>query len=88
MRGLVSPPVAHFLAERYLAGQDVASLALDTERIRAALGDLAGVQLLTTLYVPGDETCFYLFQSDSADLDGHAGEYDRVVPVVALAPQP
>ena len=76
--------VSHFLAERYLAGQDGASLAREADRINAAVTARADVQLLTTLYVPDDEVCFYLFESESVDLGGHADEFDRVVPVVAI----
>jgi hypothetical protein len=76
--------VNHYLAERYLAGQDRASLAREADRIAAAVTARPDVQLLTTLYVADDEVCFYLFESDSADLGGHADEFDRVVPVVAI----
>ncbi len=76
--------VSHFLAERYLAGQDGASLAREADRINTAITGRGGVQLVTALYVPDDEVCFFLFESDSADLGGHAHEFDRVVPVVAI----
>jgi hypothetical protein len=77
--------VNHFLAERYLADQDDASLSEEASRIHEAVTRLANVQLLSTLYVPGDEVCFYLFESDTADLGGQAVEFDRVVPAVPVA---
>ena len=71
----------HFLAERYLAGQDRASLARDANRITRATTKLPQVRLVTTLYVPEDETCFYLFESDTADGTRAVGDFDRVVAV-------
>jgi ribonuclease D len=73
-----------FLAERYLAAQDAESLAVDAERVREA-ARRAGACLIQTVYVPEDELCFYLFDSESAELVHGAGEFDRVVRVLPPA---
>jgi hypothetical protein len=79
----------HYLAERYLAGRDGAGLAVDAARVRAAAKRVGRVRVVQTVYVPGDEVCFYLFESDSAELVGAVGrlariDLDRVLPAVAL----
>lgn len=79
----------HYLAERYLAGRDGPGLALDAARVRAAAKTVGRVRFVQTVYVPGDQVCFYLFESDSAELVGAVGrlariDLDRVLPAVAL----
>ena len=76
----------HFLAERYLARQDGPSLALEAGRVRDAATRLADVRLITTVYVPVDETCFYLLESESAESAAAAGDFDRIVPVTVAEP--
>lgn len=70
-----------FLAERYLAAQNADSLALDAERMRDA-AEQAGMRLIESVYVPEDELCFYVFESESAELVHRAGAFDRVVRVL------
>ncbi len=72
--------MARFLVESYLPSGN---------RCRAAAARLERVELLRTVYVPEDEVCFYLFESDSAELVAEVSrsaalELDRVQPVVAL----
>lgn len=76
----------HYLAERYVAEATAASLACDADRVRAAANGVVGTTFLQSLYLPGDETCFFLFDSPSAELVGRAAALagltvDRVVPV-------
>lgn len=76
----------HYLAEGYVAEATSASLAADAERMRAALHDVEHTMFLQALYLPGDETCFFLFESMSAELVGRVAALagiavDRVVPV-------
>jgi hypothetical protein len=81
--------VAQFLAEAYRPTGNRSSLAADTARLHAAAGRLERVELLSTLYVPEDEVCFFLFESDSVELVAEASRiarlgFDRVQPVVAI----
>jgi hypothetical protein len=76
----------HYLAERYLAESSRGSLVRDTDRIRTAAQKLRQLRFVQTLYMPGDETCFFLFEGESAELVGRAADLagiavDRVVPV-------
>lgn len=55
----------HVMAERYLAGAGPAAVASDVTRIRAAAARLSEIRLVQSVYLPGDELCLYLFESDS-----------------------
>lgn len=55
----------HVMAERYLAGAGSAAVASDVSRIKAAAARLSEVRLVQSVYLPGDELCLYLFESDS-----------------------
>jgi len=57
--------MAHYLAEAYTPRD---SLASDAERLGVAALGRGTVRLLDTLYLLADEVCFYLFESDSAEL--------------------
>jgi hypothetical protein len=77
-----------YLAERYVPAHLRRAIADDVNRVRAAGTD--GVQLLQTLYVPDDEVCFHLFESESVELVEQASraagfEVQRVLRVVSLA---
>jgi len=75
----------HFLAERYLTAH---SLRVEPA-IRALREPGPGhARLLQTLFIPDDEVCFYLFESESADQVERTGleaglRFDRILPVVA-----
>ncbi len=82
--------MGQFLVEAYQPARSPRSLAADAARLRAAAARFESVELLSTLYVPEDEVCFYLFESDSAELVAEASrtarlEFQRVQPVVALS---
>ncbi|HEY2915616.1 MAG TPA: nickel-binding protein [Candidatus Limnocylindrales bacterium] len=81
--------MAEFVVELYqpTAGSS-RSLADGRRRARAAAADLSReglpVRFLRSLFLPGDETCFYLFEAASADVARAAAEraglaVDRVV---------
>jgi len=61
----------HYLAERYLSPRGGSVLAADVARVRAEVGTT--VRLLHTFYVPDDEICFHLFESESAELVEQVG---------------
>lgn len=62
--------MAEFLGELYVARQRAAAVEQDELRVRAAAEQLTRegrpVRLLRTIFVPEDETCFYLFEAASA----------------------
>jgi type IV secretory pathway VirJ component len=62
--------MARYLLERFLPAPG-AGMPLSLED--AALAAHAGVRLLQTIYVPDDEVCFYLLESDSLELAQQAG---------------
>lgn len=63
-----------FLAERYVPQTDVAREAARLREL-ASGGD---VRLLQTVYVPDDELCFFLFESESRERVAQLGRFDRV----------
>jgi hypothetical protein len=83
----------HYVAERYLAGPDDDRLAADAARVRAAACDASSegsrVRFVQTVYLPGDEVCFYLFESDCCELVERVArlaelDVERILPAVAL----
>jgi hypothetical protein len=79
--------VNHYLAERYLPSHRREGLDDEIERMHAAAS--ARVRLLETLYVPDDEVCFHIFESESPELVQEASrsagfEVSRVLRVIAL----
>jgi hypothetical protein len=75
-------------ASRVGAGgaQDVAA------RAAAATDDLHGVSLVSTFFLPEDETCFLLYEAASAELVGEAGRRARIpgqrIQEAIIAPRP
>ncbi len=81
--------MAQYIAEAYRPNRSDSTLAADAARVRAAAEAAGPVRLLRTLYLPGEEVCFYVFESDRPDLAGDAGlwaglGFDRVQSVVAI----
>lgn len=79
--------MASYLAERYVPPSARASLTADAERLSGAADDSTRLQM--TIYAPGEETCFYLFDSGSAARVERASRkagirMDRIMPVVSL----
>ncbi len=77
----------HYLAERYLPSHHRDGLASQIARVHAQASPR--MRLLETLYVPDDEVCFHLFESESPELVEQASrsagfEVQRVLPVIAF----
>ena len=84
--------MAEFLVETYVAREDGASVARRAERARDAADRLTRegtpVEFIRSIFVPADETCFYLYEASSADLVQAAARsahlrFERVVETVA-----
>jgi len=67
-----------FLAEAYVARRDAAAVEAGANRTRAAAHELTRhgcpVRFVRTIFVPADETCFYLFEASSLSAVQAAGE--------------
>lgn len=63
-----------FLAERYVAPADVTRVAARLRELACS----ADVQLLQTVYIPDDELCFFIFESESRERVVQLGRFDRV----------
>lgn len=83
--------VAEFLLELYVSGADGASVQQGADRARWAAEELSRegtpVRYLRSIFVPEDETCFYLYEAASADVVRTAAEraalpFERVVEAV------
>jgi hypothetical protein len=63
--------VTEFLIELYVPKSDRAAVVAAATRFRAAAAELAAegrtVQLVRSIFVPADETCFLLVASATAD---------------------
>lgn len=79
--------MADFLAEVYTPRLDEAALAKLVARLQVAAEAVSAdgfrVRFLRTIHVPGDETCFHLFEAQSAEVVCEAGRragltFDRV----------
>jgi hypothetical protein len=80
--------VPSFLVESYVAGAPLLAQARARARLAAELAD--GVSYLRTTFVPGDETCFHLFEAPSlrslGDAVGRAAlGHVRIVEAVDMA---
>jgi Protein of unknown function (DUF4242) len=80
--------MAEFLVETYIARADDAAAERGAERARDAAEQLTRegrpVRFLRTIFVPEDETCFYLFEAGSATVVREASrraavQFERVV---------
>jgi hypothetical protein len=63
--------MAEFLVEVYIAGSDGRAVASCSASARAAAEALTRsgtpVRYVSSIFVPEDETCFFLFEAESAD---------------------
>jgi len=63
--------MAEYLLEVYISRGDPATVADAAERARAAAGELSGegscVRYVRAIFVPEDETCFFLWEACSAE---------------------
>jgi hypothetical protein len=83
--------MAEYLVELYVSRDGQADLERAVARVRAAAEELtregAPVRCLRTIFVPEDETCFFLYESASAEAAGEATRraglfFDRVVEAI------
>jgi hypothetical protein len=77
-----------FLAERYLSSATPETLASHVHDDRVAASAMS-IRHIQTIYVPGDETCFTLFEAASPELVLEASErfelgYRRVMPAITF----
>jgi hypothetical protein len=84
--------MAEFLVEAYVAQSDGAGADRGAERARAAAEQLSSageqVRFLRSIFVPEDETCFYLFEAVSVGAVRKAAEraalrFERITKAVA-----
>jgi hypothetical protein len=63
--------VAEFLLEQYVSRGDSAAVQAGAARARRAADELndegTPVRFLRTMFVPDEETCFYLYEAGSAE---------------------
>jgi len=63
--------VAEFLVEVYVSRSDAAAVRRGAERTRLAAAELTRegtpVRYLRSIFVPEDETCFYLYEAADAE---------------------
>ena len=83
--------MAEFLAELYLSHADAGGAREAAARARAAADELArdgcSLRFVRTTFVPGDETCFVVFEADAAETVAEAGRraglaFERIVPAI------
>ena len=67
-----------YLAEAYVPRTAVGGAWDVAARAAAAAEGMAGVTLVSTLFLPEDETCFLLYEAVSAELLGEAGRRTRI----------
>ena len=89
--------MVEFLLEVYVSRRDRAAVEESTRRARRAAEQLsregAPVRFLRSLFVPDEETCFYLYDADSAERVGEAARRaglpsERVVTAVIESAEP
>ena len=63
--------MAEYLVERYVSRSDAEALQLGAGRARREAERLSRegtpVRLVRSIFVPEDETCFYLYEAESSD---------------------
>jgi uncharacterized protein DUF4242 len=91
LRGRSVGGVAEFLVELYVSRTDGAAVERGADRARLAAEQLSRegtpVRYLRSLFVPEDETCFYLYEATSAEAVRSAAEraalrFERVAEAV------
>ena len=64
--------MAEYLVERYVSRRDAADVAVGAERARREAERMSSkgvrVRLVRSIFIPEDETCFYLYEADSVDV--------------------
>jgi hypothetical protein len=87
--------VPEFLAELYVARNDLASIGRGADRARASAEAMSlegtPVRYVRSIFVPEDETCFFLYEGASLEAVQAAGlradlRFERVTAVARSAP--
>jgi hypothetical protein len=88
--------VSEFVVETYAARELTSFLARRVEDVAVAAErvsqDGARVRLLRAIFLPDEETCFYLFETASADAVGEAATrarlpFARITEAVSITPR-
>jgi hypothetical protein len=86
--------MAEFLVELYVGRTDAAAVESGAERARLGAAELTRegvpVSFMRSIFVPDDETCFFLFEAPSADVVRAAAQraglaFERVTEVLTPA---
>ncbi len=86
--------MAEFLVESYVTQRDSATFDREAERCRVAAEEMTRegtpVRFLRSIFIPEDETCFYLYEAASAELVRELARraqlpFDRVAEALADA---
>jgi hypothetical protein len=77
--------VQYYLAELYLSRMGRRDLSVVAERVAAIAAHGDAARYVRSIFVPDDETCFYLFEAASADVVAHIGgqadvRFERILP--------
>ncbi len=84
--------MAEFLVELYVSREHTRAVEAGARRAEAAAKELTRegtpVRYLRSIFVPEDETCFYLYEADSGDAVREAARraglpFDRIAEAVA-----
>jgi hypothetical protein len=84
--------MAEFLVELYVSRVDAGAVARGAERSRRAAAELTRegtpIRYVRSVFVPEDETCFYLYEASCADAVKEAARraalpFERVTEAVA-----
>lgn len=75
--------MAEFLVEMFVSREDGAAVETGAERARLAAEELTRegrpVRYVRSIFVPEDETCFFLYEAESADAVREAAQRAGVV---------
>jgi Protein of unknown function (DUF4242) len=82
--------MASFLAERYYPEPSTQEAIAALTESQCAAARAMDIRLIKTIYVPGDETCFTLFEAPSRERVMEASErfalgYNRVTLAIAVS---
>jgi hypothetical protein len=75
-----------FLAELYLSHANAGGAREAAARARAAADELS-LRFVRTTFLPGDDTCFVVFEAEAAETVAEAGRraglaFERIVPAI------
>ncbi len=84
--------MAEFLVELYVARTDAGAVGVSAARARAAAEELTRegtpVSYVRSIFVPEDETCFFVYEADAEDIAREAAtraglRFERIVEAIA-----